>query len=46
MESYSRKGQDKDSSKKKGGFLLKEIKIEITDLFHWLKISFKSALNH
>ena len=44
MESLSKKEWDRDSLTKEGKFILKEIKIDLFHLFHWLKIFFKHAL--
>ena len=44
MLSFSKK-KNKDSLTKKEDFILSEIKIQKTHLFHWLKKFSKSALN-
>ena len=45
MESLSKKKWRRNSLTKDGKFILKEIKNHITHIFHWLKTSFKSALD-
>ena len=45
MESVSIKEWDRDSLNEEGKFILKEIKVHITHIFHWLKTSLKSTLN-
>ena len=46
IESLNKKEWYRDSLTKVGKFILKEIKDYITQIFQWLKTSFKSALEH
>ena len=44
-ESVIEKEWDRDSLNKEGKFILKEIKVHITHIFHWLKTSLKGTFD-